>query len=221
MDKSKENIMKSLRRRRCKICREWFHPKYSNIWWCCPEHGAELAIKRRNKEKEKALVKLKKAQREKEIKARNKLKARKLAVKPTSYFIKQAQTAFNQYIRLRDHDEPCISCGEINPPDLHGGQWDCGHFLSVGSHPELRFDERNAYKQCKSCNGGAGRFTHKNASVSQKYEEKLIEKFGQELVDWLRGPHELPHWRREDYIQIRDKYREKVRQLKREREMNV
>ncbi|SUC18926.1 Bacteriophage Lambda NinG protein [Proteus mirabilis] len=91
----------------------------------------------------------------------------------------------------------------------------------MGSHPELRFDERNAYKQCKSCNGGAGRFTHKNASVSQKYEEKLIEKFGQELVDWLRGPHELPHWRREDYIQIRDKYREKVRQLKREREMRA
>ncbi|WP_311747536.1 recombination protein NinG [Proteus columbae] len=203
--------MKSLRRRRCKICRKWFIPERSFQHWCSPDHREELAIQIYRSQEKRRQANRKKEQREKEIKARDKLKARKLAVKPTSYFIKQAQTAFNQYIRLRDHDEPCISCGEINPPDLHGGQWDCGHFLSVGSHPELRFDERNAYKQCKSCNGGTGRFTHKNASVSQKYEEKLIEKFGQELVDWLR----------EDYIQIRDKYREKVRQLKREREMKV
>lgn len=44
--------------------------------------------------------------------------------------------------RSRNYDKSCISCGETNPPDLHGGQWDCDHFLSVGSHPELRFDER-------------------------------------------------------------------------------
>ncbi|MEM7957276.1 recombination protein NinG, partial [Morganella morganii] len=24
-------------RRKCLICREWFHPKFSNEWWCCPE----------------------------------------------------------------------------------------------------------------------------------------------------------------------------------------
>ncbi|HHR5806244.1 TPA: recombination protein NinG, partial [Providencia alcalifaciens] len=36
-------------RRRCAICKEWFHPKYENIEWCSPEHGAELAIKRRSK----------------------------------------------------------------------------------------------------------------------------------------------------------------------------
>lgn len=203
-------------RRKCLICRDWFHPKFSNEWWCCPEHGAELAIKRRSREREKAEAKLRKEQQQKEREAKDKLKIRKLAVKPTSYFRQQAQTAFNQFIRLRDRDEPCISCGEPNPPDLHGGQWDCGHFLSVGSHPELRFEERNAYKQCKSCNAGAGKFSHKNNTVTQKYELRLIEKFGQELVDWLRGPHEIPHWKREDYIRIRDEYRAKVRELKRE-----
>ncbi|WP_201287970.1 recombination protein NinG, partial [Morganella morganii] len=41
-------------RRKCLICRDWFHPKFSNEWWCCPEHGAELAIKRRSREREKA-----------------------------------------------------------------------------------------------------------------------------------------------------------------------
>ena len=92
--------MQKLRRRRCKICREWFHPKYSNIWWCCPEHGAELAIRRINKEKEKVLAKRKKEQREKEVKAKDKLKARKLAVKPPLIF-HQASTNRIQRIYQR------------------------------------------------------------------------------------------------------------------------
>ena len=49
-------------RRKCLICRDWFHPKFSNEWWCCPEHGAELAIKRRSRDREKAEAKLKKEQ---------------------------------------------------------------------------------------------------------------------------------------------------------------
>ncbi len=189
-------------------------PKFNNIYWCNPEHGAQLAIRKRNRDREKAELALKKKQQQELAEQKDKLKARRLAVKPLSYFKSQAQQAFNAFIRERDKDLPCISCGESNPPDLHGGQWDCGHFLSVGAHPELRFEEKNAYKQCKSCNGGAGKFSHKNKTVSQQYEESLIEKFGQELVDWLNGPHEMTHYRREDYIKIRDEYREKTRSLK-------
>ncbi|MDE9480003.1 recombination protein NinG, partial [Xenorhabdus bovienii] len=32
--------MKKQVRRKCKICRVWFHPKYDPVWWCSPEHGA-------------------------------------------------------------------------------------------------------------------------------------------------------------------------------------
>ncbi|MCW7764438.1 recombination protein NinG [Photorhabdus luminescens] len=206
--------MKKPARRKCKICCEWFMPKYQNIWWCNPEHGTELAIRKRNRDREKAERALKKKQQQELTEQKDKLKARKLAVKHISYFKNQAQQAFNEFIRLRDHEQPCISCGETNPPDLFGGQWDCGHFLSVGSHPELRFEEKNAYKQCKSCNGGSGKFSHKNKTVSQQYEENLIERFGQELIDWLRGPHEMTNYRKEDFIRIRDEYRAKVRNLK-------
>jgi hypothetical protein len=91
--------------------------------------------------------------------------ARRLAeLRPAGYYKAQAQQAFNAYIRARDADLPCISCGETNPPDLHGGQWDCGHFKTVGANPELRFEERNAHKQCKSCNAGAGKYTAKEAT---------------------------------------------------------
>uniref|UniRef100_UPI0036DB0297 recombination protein NinG n=1 Tax=Photorhabdus sp. RM322S TaxID=3342825 RepID=UPI0036DB0297 len=46
--------MKKPARRKCKICCEWFMPKYPNIYWCNPEHGAELAIRKRNRDREKA-----------------------------------------------------------------------------------------------------------------------------------------------------------------------
>ncbi|EBO0021369.1 recombination protein NinG, partial [Salmonella enterica] len=26
--------MAKLPRRKCKVCREWFHPAYSNVVWC-------------------------------------------------------------------------------------------------------------------------------------------------------------------------------------------
>ncbi|MFG6003180.1 recombination protein NinG [Salmonella enterica subsp. enterica serovar Pomona] len=29
--------MAKLPRRKCKVCREWFSPAYSNVVWCCPE----------------------------------------------------------------------------------------------------------------------------------------------------------------------------------------
>ena len=101
---------------------------------------------------------------------------------------------------------------------LHGGQWDCGHYLSVGSHPELRFEELNAYKQCKSCNGGAGRYAGKNRTVSQQYRENLIQKIGVSLVEWLEGLHDAKHYTIDDLKEITAKYKAKCKQLQNERE---
>ncbi|HHR5857155.1 TPA: recombination protein NinG, partial [Providencia alcalifaciens] len=155
-------------RRRCAICKEWFHPKYENIEWCSPEHGAELAIKRRSKEREKLEAKLKKEQKQKEVKARDKLKARKLAVKPRSYWIKQAQQAVNAYIRERDRDLPCISCGTYQ-----SAQWDAGHYRTTAAAPQLRFDERNIHRQCVVCN------QHKSGNLVP-YRVELINRIGQQ-----------------------------------------
>ncbi|NHW58596.1 NinG family protein, partial [Escherichia coli] len=43
--------MQKLRRRRCKVCREWFIPRQSFQNWCSPEHGFELSEQRRNKDR--------------------------------------------------------------------------------------------------------------------------------------------------------------------------
>ena len=194
--------MQKLRRRRCKICREWFIPKQSFQNWCSPEHGFELSEQRRSKDREKALAKLKKENQEKEREAKDKLKSRKLAVKPLSYFTKQAQTAFNAFIRERDKDEPCISCGRF-----HEGQYHAGHYRTTGANPELRFDEDNVHKQCAPCNN------HLSGNI-ENYTPRLIEKVGQERFDRLMGSHELPKWKREDYERIRDHYRAKLKELK-------
>lgn len=194
--------MQSLRRRRCKICREWFIPRQSFQNWCSPEHGFELSEQRKNKDREKALAKLKKENQKKEREAKDKLKARKLAVKPLSYFTKQAQTAFNAFIRERDKDEPCISCGRF-----HEGQYHAGHYRTTKAMPELRFDEDNVHKQCAPCNN------HLSGNI-ENYTPRLIEKIGQERFDRLMGSHELPKWKREDYERIRDHYRKKLKELK-------
>lgn len=206
--------MRKPARRKCKVCGEKFTPQYDNIRWCCPAHGAIYALELRAKQKVKEVAKRIKAQKEAEKEGRARRRARVAELRPTGYYKSQAQQAFNAFIRARDSHLPCISCGETNPPDLHGGQWDCGHFKTVGAHPELRFEERNAHKQCKSCNGGAGKYTAKEATVAQHYEEGLIARYGQAYVDWLNGPHEMTNYRREDYIRIRDEYRAKLKELK-------
>lgn len=136
-------------RRRCKNdeCREWFHPAFANQWWCSPECGTKIALERRSKEREKAGKAAEKKRRREDQRQKDKLKIRKLALKPRSYWIKQAQQAVNAFIRERDRDLPCISCGTLT-----SAQWDAGHYRTTAAAPQLRFDERNIHKQCVVCN---------------------------------------------------------------------
>ena len=147
---------------------------------------------------------------------REKTKERKQADKPIGYFRAQAQEVFNEFIRARDANLPCVSCQTTNPPMTRGGQWDAGHFLSRGAYPELAFNEDNCHKQCKSCNAGSGKFSHKARTVSQKYELEIVTRIGADRFAILRGPHELPHLKKEDYIAIRDDYRAKLKEVRAE-----
>lgn len=102
---------------------------------------------------------------------------RKAAIKSRAQWIKETQAEFNKYIRARDHDQPCVSCGRH-----HDGQYHAGHYLSTGSNPELRFNEINCHKQCAPCNN------HLSGNIPN-YRPALIDKIGLPLVEWLEGPH--------------------------------
>lgn len=132
-----------------------------------------------------------------------------------SEWVRIAQRAFNAFVRARDEGLPCISCGVLNPPERYGGAWDCGHFRSVGAAPELRFEELNAHRQCKSCNAGSSKYARKDRTVSAEYRERLVGRIGQEAVDWLEGPHEAKHYTSEQLEAIAKTYRAKTRELKR------
>ncbi|EAR3863763.1 recombination protein NinG, partial [Salmonella enterica] len=164
-------------RRRCKNeeCREWFFPQFQNQQWCCVDCGTKLALERRSKEREKAEKAAEKKRRREEQKQKDKLKIRKLALKPRSYWIKQAQQAVNAFIRERDRDLPCISCGTFM-----SAQWDAGHYRTTAAAPQLRFDERNIHKQCVVCN------QHKSGNLVP-YRVELINRIGQEAVDEIES----------------------------------
>lgn len=133
-----------------------------------------------------------------EIKKKNKEhKAKKEAIKPKSKFLAEAQAAFNKYIRLRDYEQPCISC--LKPKEVIeaeqgwkvGGCWDAGHFMTRGAKGQLRFVLFNVHKQCKSCNGGGGRFSAKAATVDANYRINLIEKIGVDKVELLENNNDI------------------------------
>ncbi|MGK6325747.1 recombination protein NinG [Erwinia sp. DT-104] len=186
------------KRRRCKICREWFHYHDFRTWWCCPEHGARFALQKREADREKK--RKDEAQQEKRS-----IKIRKLAVQPLSYFHKQAQKAFNEFIRTRDAGQPCISC-ERNT----GAKMNAGHYRTVGASKETRYDESNCHLQCEHCN------SYLSGNIGE-YKPRLIAKIGQAAFDRLMGPHELKKWRREELQELATHYRRKTRELIKQR----
>jgi len=98
-------------------------------------------------------------------------------VRDKKFYVKKLQVIFNRFIRLRDKADPCISCGKQRD-DYHAG-----HYLSVGSHNELRFCEDNVHKQCAYCNF----FLSGNLL---NYRKGLINKIGLSKVDFLESKHE-------------------------------
>ena len=119
--------------------------------------------------------------------------------------MRDAQRAFNAYIRARDVDLPCISCGDFTPM-TRGGDYDCGHYRSVGANPELRFEELNAHKQCKRCN------SHLSGNIVN-YRIGLLMRIGEEKVAWLEGPHEPKKYTIEDLKAVIATYRAKLKAL--------
>lgn len=153
--------------------------------------------------------------------ARAKHREEKAGLKTRNEHLSDTQDAFNAYVRERDFELPCVSCGDPNPPQRLGGQWDAGHFLSRGAHPELRFNEDNCHKQCKTCNGGGGRFRHKDKTVSARFELELLQRIGPERLAVLKGPHEPAKWTIEELNALKKHYRAETRKLQRLREARV
>lgn len=84
----------------------------------------------------------------------------------------KAQAVFNRFVRDRDREKPCISCGQ----KLTHEYSQAGHYISVGRSKALRFHEDNVHSQCSYCN------IQLEGNVS-KYRAGLIKKIGIEKVE--------------------------------------
>lgn len=181
--------------KKCKACREPFQPTRPMQSVC----GPACAIERAREQKEQAERKARSDQRKADRAKREQLKTR-------SDHIKEAQRAFNRFIRLRDAGRPCICCGVPLPHEQVGGGFDAGHYRSVGSAPHLRFDERNCHGQTKQCNRyGAGR--------AVDYRKGLIDRIGLQAVEALESDQTPRKWSIDELRAIKALYRAKAKEL--------
>ncbi len=181
--------------KRCKVCRSEFVPRQSFQSWCSPECGLRLSQAKQSKDR----AKVDKAERAEIRQAKERIKSR-------GDHLKDAQAAFNAWIRERDAALPCISCGRH-----HEGQYHAGHYRTTAAAPELRFEPLNVHKQCAPCNN------HMSGNIVE-YRINLVKKIGAEAVEWLEGKHEPAKLTIEDIKAITAKYRALVREMKRGKE---
>ena len=202
------------RRKCCRNCGSGFIAERIGQHAC----GVDCALAIATSKREKADAT--KAKREQSVR-RAETRAARAKLKTRSEYIKEAQSAFNAWVRVRDDGDPCICCGSHGNGDdwLTGGKWDAGHFLSRGSHPELRFEADNCHKQLKSCNAGSSKYARKGRTVAEGYRSRLIEKIGLERVLWLEGPHEPKHYSIEELVALTKHYREEKRKAEKARGM--
>lgn len=180
--------------KKCRVCRQPFEPRQPMQAVCGVACAKELAASIRGKAEKQAAIKQRKSDRE-----------RKEKLKSRSELAREAQAAFNAWVRLRDADKPCISCGRH-----HEGQYHAGHYLSVGARPELRYEPINVWKQCAPCN------THLSGNAVL-FRQALVREIGLDRVEWLEGPHPVRKYTADDLKAIRDEYRKKMRDLVKER----
>ena len=172
-----------LKQKTCKSCRQKFVPSRPMQSACSPACAIAIAARKREKQAQQTAA-------EKRRETRQQLER----IKTRAQWLKEAQTAFNAYIRARDAMRPCVSCGRH-----HNGQYHAGHYLSVGSSPALRFEELNVWKQCAPCNN------HLSGNAVL-YRRALVELIGVGKVEWLEGPHEPKKYTIDDLKAIKAEY---------------
>ena len=155
--------------------------------WCSEDHQVAYAMEAGKK------LRIKKERGEsvrRKREGRAKLKTR-------SDWMKEAQKAFNRYIRARDYGKPCASCGS-SPEQKRGGTMDCSHYRSVGSAPHMRFFVFNAASGCVKCN-------RELSGNVVELRKGLVIRFGKERIESLEADEtisrfDIPYLMRVKYI---------------------
>jgi len=179
--------------KKCRVCKESFTPKRVTTEVVCSLSCSIEYAKGKTKQKQANKIK----EINKEVRdLKEKLKTKK-------DYEKELQAIVNKFIRLRDKDQPCISCDKpLNT------KFDAGHFYPAGSYKNLRFHEDNIHGQCVACN------QHRHGNLLE-YRPRLIKRIGTERVDELDRLRNIPaHFMIDELKELKDTYKEKIKKLK-------
>lgn len=181
---------KKVKEKKCRseICENMFTPSFRTTDMFCSK-GCEIDYKKQISENRKLLE-----NKDNDSLRRNSLK------KPV--FEKLLQLVFNTWVKLRDKDSPCITCGKTT------GVMEAGHCYKVSSYPNLRFHESNVHKQCYECN-------RDKDGWFEKYIIELPKRVGEQeflsLLEYKNVPLKMSIPEIQEQIKI---YRDKIKELK-------
>jgi len=150
----------------CPICRDEFEPRTTMQKAC-------------------SLICTKEQKRQRKI-----TNEKRLAIKSRRDWEADAQKSVNAYIRERDCDLGCISCGGSLSENN-----DAGHYRSRGSSNALRYHPANINGQCRKCN----RFLGGNIIG---YRQGLRERYGDAVVEYLDNNRDAYRWSIEECKEI-------------------
>ncbi len=178
--------------KKCKTCPVYFEKSiYKPLQEVCGPFCAIKLVRSRTEAKEK-----------KEWKKVKKVWKDKL--KTLGQHEQEARKVFQKFIRLRDNDLACISCGSV-----HSKQWDASHYYEAGVYSALIFDETNVHKACVTCNRW-------HSGNLLNYRNGLIERFGIGYVELLEEKAKSGKdykYSKDELIGIKQKYEQKIKQF--------
>lgn len=159
--------MKLVKPKKCAVCGDDFLPSKTTQKVCGLNCAISLGKSNVTKQNQKAWNKEK--------------KIRKERLKTHKDYLNDLQKIFNTYIRKRDKGKPCVSCGCKVEGNGHAS-----HFFSVGSHPNLRFNEDNVHVSCVECN------LHKHGNLAE-YSIRLPKRIGPDAFNSLLTRKNIPN----------------------------
>jgi hypothetical protein len=161
----------------CPICDTEYLPR-SSLQKVCHNYKCAIAF---NKKRDEEIAMREK--RKQERLQRDDLRERRERLKGVSEWQKEAQAAFNRYIRWRDYEKDCVSCGgrlQHSGNYMTGSAVDASHYRSRGAASHLKFNVFNVHSACTRCN-------RQLSGNAVEYRIRLIKRIGIERVERLEA----------------------------------
>lgn len=107
----------------------------------------------------------------------------------------RAWEAFSEYIRHRDEEDGCFTCGIKKP----WKQMQAGHWIP-GRHNSILFDKDGCHAQCYHCNVGL-----KGNPV--KYYDRMLLDYGKKFCEMLKYlDTQVKEYKVYELLEIEEKY---------------